>query len=294
MEVIPSASGIDGEYELAALPLTLRRTLSNIEIERLRRYADLPMASYREACPTCKQTGSFNTRLHDGTVVRCRCNCLEQWMLTRLLRESGIGNAYQRYSWNHVRAVNPEALETVRLYLSRLDEFIAAGIGLILWSERNGTGKSLLSSLVLKEAMARGHSVYYTTLVEMADHHTASWSDKEHREWFQRRICGAKVVVIDEWGKENPGRANVIDELLDKVIRSRVANNRPTILPTNLRPDQSGDVGGDFSRYQAALMDLLVEQCLQVEVSGQSYRSRVISDKINDMNEQVVYPVVIR
>lgn len=292
MQIIPSVSGIY-PYQLAPLPDALSFPLKNHESEKL---GPLPPPPSKE-CRTCHKEGSFKTRLRDETVVECECNCTEQWLLGRHLLNAGIGDAYQRYSWNHVRAVSEPVLAQVHEYIENMRGFVEAGAGLLLWSPRFGSGKSLLTYLVLKEALSQGISGYFTSFSQMTDHYTASWSSNDHKEWFTKKIQNVGMLGIDEIGKENAARSGVVNELLDKVVRDRVANARPTMIATNLNPDQpegSTEVGKDFSRYHAGLVDLLSECSMVIEVSGPSYREKKRELLMRDVRDGVRYPVVIR
>lgn len=293
MQLVPSASGTT-DYTLAPLPKPLLRSLTEAELAELRKSTRLTFDLPKDKCLTCRKQGPFKTRLHDRSVVTCECNCREQWMLGRLLLAAGIGDTYQRYSWHHVRTVPDTIVDMIKHYLGKLDDFFDAGVGMILWSERTGTGKSLLAYLILKEALAQGYTARMTTLTEMLDHYTASWSDKAHRDWFLREIQNVDFLAIDEFGKENPNRGTVVDELVDRVIRARVAHGRPTILPTNLNPSLGMNVGKDFSRYQAGLLDLLTERSLMIEVVGLGYREQQQRDLMTDVREGIRYPVVVR
>jgi DNA replication protein DnaC len=289
MEIVPAASGT---FELASLPPALADGLTNEDARRLQKIYNRPAEDPRKVCHTCQKEGTFKARFQDE-IVTVACNCTEQWILSRRLLACGIGDAYQRYSWHHVTGVPSDALERVRLYMDNLPALLNDGLGMILWSPRTGTGKSLMSYLILKEALARGYTGYFTSFADMVDHHMAGWSDPETRAWFTRTIEHADVLVIDELGKENPGRHNVVDELLDRVVRSRVAHNRATILPTNLEP-RHGDAGSDFTRYQQGLLDLLTEASIIVEVSGESFRDRRRAQRVDDSLSGIRYPVVVR
>lgn len=297
MQLVPSASGT-ADYALAPLPLVLRRTLTDAEMAQLRKTQDISFELPSKACSTCDKQGPFKTRLADRTVVTCECNCLEQWMLGRLLLDAGIGDTYQRYSWHHVRGVPETVLSDVECYLSNLDKFFRTGMGMILWSERTGTGKSLLAYLILKHALSQGYRGHFVTFTQLVNLHVSGWRDKDHREWFTRKIFNAQFLVVDDLGKENQNRTAVVDEFLDDLIRTRIAHGRPTIITTNLDPsasqEEEGNVAKNFARYQRGVLDLLGERNMKIEVTGSGYREQVKLDVWNDSLEDIRYPVVIR
>lgn len=313
MEIVPSVSGSAHPYTLARLPDTLFGTLNHDAGERLDRMHNLDPEDPAKTCRTCRKQGYFTTRLNDE-IVTVECNCLEQWMLRRRFLYAGIGDAYQRYGWQHASGVDAEVLRTAQIYVEGLKEFADTGMGLILWSPRTGTGKTLLATLVLKEAMAQGYSGHFTSFTEMVNMHTSSWSSKEDRDWFTKRITNIGYLVIDEMGMENPNGTSldVVDSLLDHVIRTRIANGRPTVMTSNLKPTKSKDafidrelkeinkvkrgaeLGSDFSRYQQGLIDLLGEASIVVEVAGANYRPIRHEQRLQDAMQGLRYPVVVR
>lgn len=295
MQMIPSDGG-PFDYRLSPLLESLFRRLTNEESARVNKISpNENIRNYRTECRTCSGVGSFTTRIESGLLVSCECSCRDQWMLGRVLLESGIGDAYQRYSWRHTTGVPLHVLQEIQAYMDNFDAYASVGMGLLLWSASGGTGKSLLSSLIVKSAMAKGHSAYFTTFADMINHHTASWSDADHRKWFVERIRFTKFLGIDDIGKENQNRSSVVDELLDMVIRTRIAHGLPTMITTNLNPVQDANIGSDFSRYQAGLLSLLAERTIVIDMTGGlDYRQTRKSELMRDALEGVRYPVVIK
>ncbi len=295
MRIVPSE---DGRYDYRLAPLTrhLFRTLTNDEVRWLNRVSPgYPVRNPRIDCQTCGGEGHFRTRLQGEGVVTCECSCMEQWMLARILLESGIGDTYQRYSWDSVAGVSAEILGKMLDYKANLDYNASVGLGMIMHGAQTGTGKTLLSTLMAKAAMANGHSVYFTTFGNLLTHYTDSWSDADMRKWFVNRVKFSKFLYVDDLGKENPSRSGVVDELLDAMIRPRVAYGLPTNLSTNLSPTRDKDgVGSDFSRYQGGLLDLLSERSVMVDMtSGGNYRDTVRGRLDQDREDRVRYPVVV-
>lgn len=293
MQIVPSASGTEN-YTLAPLPNALFKLPSSEEFVRLALIDPDLARGPKESCKTCLKKGTFRTRIHDGSVITCECNCREQWILAQNLLSAGIGDAYQRFSWHNVRGVSETVTEVIKSYLANLEAFVSAGVGMILWSEQTGTGKTLLAHLVLKEALAQGHTGYFTNFTSMINAHTSTWNNEDRRAWFADKITNVKVLVIDEMGKENAARSGVVDELLDQVIRIRVAHSRPTFIACNLNPAHTENIGKDFSRYQAGLLDLLRERSLIVGLTGMDYRRTMQTSLVEDITESIRYPVVVR
>lgn len=295
MEMIPSESG-PWDYTLAPLPPTLMRRLTNEESRRVNKINPTDqITDPLTQCRTCLGKGEFPTRLLDDSVVLCKCSCMEQWMLSRILLESGIGDAYQRYGFNHLRGVSPQVMVQVVDYFNHLSGYLDAGIGMFLWSHSGGTGKSLILNLIIKQIVALGEQGYFATMTDFMEHHTASWSDEDHRKWFNGRVRFAKGLGLDDIGKENPNRVKVVDEALDAVVRGRINHALALFISSNLNPEHLGDLGKDFSRYQAGLLSLLNERTIVIEmVGGTDYRRTRRDELMRDAREGIRYPVVIR
>jgi DNA replication protein DnaC len=200
---------------------------------------------------------------------------------------AGINTEYQRLAARDMTAVNPEAAEAVRQYVYNLDYNVRTGRGLILWSKVPGTGKTFLSSWLIKMALSAGCDCYFTQFNEMLDIFTAGWRDEEERAWFIKRIRNVPILAVDDIGKEAGGRSNVVDSMFDTVMRHRVASGKPTIITTNLTPDEMRQGYGIY------VMSLLSEQCSMVEVPGVDYRPTAAKEKEANAQSQVVRPFVI-
>lgn len=291
MQVVPSASGTF-DYALAPLPESLD---TPPDVERLNPLHTLP-PSWRDHCSTCSGDGYFKTRLKDDSVVTVECNCREQWILGRHMQASNIDDVYARMSWDRVRTVPEDVLALVREYVDDLSHYRRAGLGLTLWGDRRGTGKTMLTVLLLKEAMASGCSVYFTRFIDLITTYSRTWKNETTEAWFARSVERASVLGIDDIGKESvqtTKSAGMVDQLLDRMLRGRIANARTIIVSSNLNP-ASEKVGQGFDRYQRDVLELLSEANEPVEVGGVSYRRTSREQKIADVRDGVVYPLVVR
>lgn len=294
MELVPSASGTT-DYMLAPLPEVLDNTPEVEDGDRLNRLYGPPV-HWRKHCITCEGKKEFKTRLGDGTVVTVACDCRGQWLLNRWMQLANIDRMYARLSWGHVKTVPPEVLAKARDYALNLERNRQLGLGMTLWSDRRGTGKTMLTTLILKEAMAQGRSVYFSTFLALIDSYSRTWKDPLEASWFRRRVDLADVIALDDMGKESAQTSasiGMIDQFVDRILRGRVSNARITFATSNLDPE-STQVGKGFDRYQQDVLELLSEVNEIVEVGGESFRREQQRQKMADFEAGVVYPVVLR
>ena len=262
------------------------RTLTDPEVDRLRKQTPDLWANPHKTCITCNKQPTFQAR-YQGQVVEMTCDCVNQWKLNRWLLNAGVDTQYQRLCWEDAAGIKGEVQAAVLAYVDRATQNMSQGHGLTLWSPNTGTGKTMLASLILKTLLAAGVDGYFTQFNEMLDFFTATWRDADERAWFTRKVRNAGVLVVDDIGRENKGRDSVSEAMFDTVIRARVAASRPTIITTNYTPDQLR------SGYGENVLSLLSEVNIGVEVSGMNYRPTKYTQTAADGAAGVVRPLVV-
>jgi DNA replication protein DnaC len=268
------------------------RPLHTPETERLARlYPDLQRGRHHPDldgvlldCRTCSGTGRF--RWYDnGEPTDWECNCIEQFFLNRYFLHSGIEDYYQRLRWKDATGVPEKAVKAIFDYVDKSRDYVRAGIGLQLTGKR-GTGKSMVSTLVLKMLLFRGQRGFFTTFNEMLDHYSDGWRSKDDKSWYQQRIRNARVLVIDDIGRESGARGSVAESALDDVLRHRVACARPTIVTSNLDDQTLGE------RYSLNALSLLSERSIPIVFDGADWRPNVRMRSVEETGAGLRRPVV--
>jgi DNA replication protein DnaC len=273
---------------MAAFAIPVLRPLDEADTDRLRRvYPDL-WANPERSCPICQKTGLY--RAPDG---ERECDCYQQWALHWHMLHSGIKTAYQRLSWDDLTQVSGPIWEAVMDYLDHIDNYVRAGIGMIL-SGQPGTGKTLISTLLLKNLLAKGYDGYFTQFNELLDSYTATWRDQDELLWFTRRIRNTDILVIDDIGREYRGRAGkgtgdegFTSALFDDVIRHRTGHEKPTIITTNYTQEQMQ------TGYGGPVLSLLSERSTFHEVTGPDFRPKVRQRTLDEAQRGVVRPFTL-
>ena len=109
----------------------------------------------------------------------------------------------------------------------------------------NGQGKTLLSSIILKEVYRRRYIGRRCTFSEYLSKYTHLWNlsgpqlDSE-QELFDNWFTHAEFLVLEEIGKERDNSLSV--PVLEDLLRQREDGGLPTIICTNLSPKDFGDV----------------------------------------------------
>lgn len=231
-----------------------------------RKYPDLA----KGICPTCKGEGFFTS-----CDTRLTCNCHYQIQLAKHYAAAGIGRTYQRLDWNDYKG-DPKALAEVRHYLENYEAYVDRGVGLLLRGPV-GTGKTLLGNLGLKHLVRCGLRCFATTFANTIEAFTSTWGDVEQKAWFADKFMYSDVLFLDDLGKEMRSRNNLPQSTFDSILRTRVQDSRPTILTTNLGLRDMG-----FG-YGSAVLSLLQEQSILIEVGGEDFRRQAVGRTLNEV-----------
>ena len=256
---------------LESSPL-LHRIVPQEDVEELYRiYPDLPR-NHLSGCPACGKNNGYGV---DGTLalngVEWTCNCHDQLQRHKHYLNAGIGATYQFLDWTDFYNVEAQnALSQVGYWVQSLDENVESGRGMFIWSEANGTGKSMLGALALKRCIYAGYRCYMTTFQNMLSSMKSGWKDADYDRWYRNKIDSAQVLMIDDLGKEMVDNSAFNKEFakqtLDSLLRTRTQQGRPTLFTSNFRPN------GLSQQYGMAVSSLLQESVMGVFVGGGDYR----------------------
>lgn len=275
--------------QLPPVPATVL-SLPDEQLDELeRRYPGL--AVDHDHCVICRGTGSFRwyaPMTQRQQVGEYECPPGNQGYLHLRFLYSGIGLAYQRLSWvDYFDVLTHEQMRIADEYTNDAASYLDAGLGLILHGSDRGTGKTMFAELLLKQLVASGVDGYSTTFASLLASFSAGWESKEERVWFMRRVRNAGVLLIDDLGREHKGARTIADSTLEEVIRHRVQQSMPTILTTNLTPEEIR------TGYGGHVMSVLYECSELVEFSGPDRREDVRQRRLKERRLGLTRPVVI-
>lgn len=231
-------------------------------------------------CPTCKK--------RDGCTYRWRgevhqCDCVEQLGLLKRYLISGVGKPAARWQWDDWFG-DPDALAAAKAYLAD-EDYVDDGAGLFFWGDQ-GTGKTMLTTMIVKSLIKRGVRCYVTTFNATVEAFTAGWKSDEDKRWYEANFIRSPVLLLDDIGKERWGRSGLPQNTFDNLLRERVQAGRPTFLTTNMTPDEIKHGYGDGVR------DLVDEQCLKHHFVGSSHREQLAERRAQEKTAGERRPIV--
>jgi DNA replication protein DnaC len=169
-----------------------------------------------------------------------------------------------RFDWAHPRSIDRELFEELHETLG----FLERGENVLLRGQ-SGVGKSTLAKHLGLAALAKGHTVRFTTLA-------AALADLLRRESIPaierrlRRYTSCELLIIDELGYV-PCDSDGAD-LLFRVVSHR-HENRAIVITTNLAYKQWGTVFG-AAPCLGALVDRFAQHCHVLDIDADSWRDK--------------------
>jgi DNA replication protein DnaC len=148
------------------------------------------------------------------------------------LAEMGILKDYFNIHFGNFQAQNqfPKQLmfiKDIEYYLKNITKKREEGSPWLIYGP-TGTGKTLGASLILKQAYKQGYTIKYTIWTDLID---AVFDD----ELLITKLREVDFLVIDDFGRDKVAKeSKFIEDLLEKIIKYRYSDKRPTILISSI------------------------------------------------------------
>lgn len=206
----------------------------------------------QKASEYCKQRGVENIYAKDYEIpvgMKCPyCNGGQEMEVKNLKKFAGIPKAhsidrYLAFKWDVYKDNKGEIVDTtstkrvIDAYLNNFNEYDNEGIGLYIWSETKGTGKTMLSSCICNELMAKyqigTRFVRTCDLIDIVQSADKDSYDSEKRDPM-KLLCGCKLLVLDDIGQRKTG-GDWLQDILFQILDSRTSKKLVTIVTSNMQ-----------------------------------------------------------
>lgn len=203
--------------------------------------------------------------------------CWDAYNLALRMFESCIPRDFWRYTPDDVHSNVEQFQQLVAPYIDRLSKALKGGYGLMLLGD-NGVGKTMFMCLVMAEAIRRGFSTYYTTLLDL-DHHIKRGFNKpsiqDRLDWY----LTSDFVALDELGKEQFKAGDSFARTqVERILKRRFDDSMPTLIATNASLDELEGI------YGATLSSILTGKYTVVQMDPGDYREQLAARMRQDMD----------
>ena len=161
-------------------------------------------------------------------------------------------------------------------YLADIETKFSTNTGLFLYGS-NGVGKSMLASIIVKEAYINRYSSKRVTFVDYVSEYTRVWNTKsiEEREnaeaMFYHDYKAVEFLVLEELGKELDSK--LTPTVLEDCLRYREERGLPTIVCTNLTPKAI------VEKYGNSIASLIKGNFIPINIVGSDKRAEYFSKR---------------
>lgn len=237
-----------------------------------------------DTCKLCN--GNLFTLYEDekGYTVSKPCICREQRIAENRLKFASIPIAYKgmllkNFNWqiylkSDSRQLISVAIEILKKYLSSMDMNKLGGIGMYIYSNAKGSGKTRLAASIANELMDK-HStqVKFAVSTKILAEIKKTYENR-NEEYTESRLMNdlflAQVLIIDDFGTEKI--SDWVNEKFFDIINERYLNKKITIFTSNLSIDELP--------HDARIKSRIKERAVLIKFPEEDIRER-ISEKLN-------------
>lgn len=239
--------------------------------ERLARQSGIKL----DTCPTCLDKESYRYR-----GVEYDCDCETQIALRARYLIANIGEQYMRLDWADYNGPDWVKKE-VAGYLDQWQDFKQQGMGLEFGGKGLGVGKTFGATYVGKELIKQGQRVFFCPFVDMV-----SSFEKQDGEELEARMRETTYLVLDELLPPVSERQHhLYATRLEALIRHRTNHNLPTIITTNMTPEELDE---EYPRTYS----LLAAKQLRFDLTGaDARRGKVAQENMELVLNREVRPI---
>ncbi len=215
--------------------LSIEKKLSSLDDERLGLLSSIgesPSAFEPEfSCPLCRDTGFV------GEGVKELCSCIKQRVVAENFKSANLpeGDCFESFREDIYPSEKQkkQARKLRELCQSYADSFPAQGAKGIVIYGKSGLGKTFLLRCLARRVLERGYSVVDITGYGLLRELMLCIQNRESAPDYSE----ADLLIIDDLGTE-PSYGQIASQTLFSIINERQNLEKPTLIATNLSPEQ--------------------------------------------------------
>lgn len=214
----------------------------------------------------------------DGLCYSKECDCYKERVLHNRLRFANIPDAFKdmtlktfdfgMYRKPESRKLIGIAGRVIKTYLAEFESMEGAGMGLYIYSNTKGSGKTRMAASLANELIReKGKAVKFATSSAILKEIRATW-DKDSRyteSGLLDQLVQTEILIIDDFGTEKV--ADWINDKFYYLINERYIGRKITIITSNT-PLKNLD-------YDQRIISRLKERSYEVAFPEESVRETI-------------------
>lgn len=169
------------------------------------------------------------------------------------------------------------AVKAINYWLNDFESMQERGMGLYLYSETKGSGKTRMAVSIANELMHKKNmQVKFSTSLQILNKIKESWDDRD-REYSESKLLdflyNTNILIIDDFGTEQS--KDWIGERFYQIINSRYVDKKITIFTSNSSLD--------LLKYDDRITNRIKERTFQIPFPEESVRDAIAKRNIEEL-----------
>jgi len=204
-----------------------------------------------------------------------------EWEIKML--ESGIPEKYRASCWDNYEGKKDSiSYNKLSTYCDRLGSARRKGVGILLQGEED-SGKTYVGVCILKEALKKNFTVYYTTLNQIIEDIKKTYEDNSYKAVVDERYMWTDFLFIDSLNMIYKAKeSDYVDSTLAILVNHRDLHNRPIILAVDGQIENVVDDNKYSQQLYKTLKTKLLEVTLVKSGYSQGVQKRMMMDLMED------------
>lgn len=221
------------------------------------------------SCPVCNDTGT-----HDGYYCRCYVELIKETAKNELSVASKLKECtFSTFRLDYYPSVTDKTLgvsqsehmKAVYRYCRDYAQDFSPSSGSLIMLGQTGLGKTHLSLAIANVVIDKGYGVYYGSVQTIMDRlQKEQFGKANFDESITDDLMGSDLLILDDLGTEFSTQFTVAQ--LYNIINTRINNNLPTIISTNL------DMRAIEEKYTQRIASRIVGSSMPIQFCGRDVR----------------------
>ena len=173
-----------------------------------------------------------------------------------------------------------KSCKLIKGWLDNLERMKTEGMGLYLYSQTKGSGKTRMATSIGNELIFEKHmQVKFATSLQIVNEIKACWDEESElsESTLLNYLIRSEVLILDDFGTEH-----IKDWIQDKfyhIINSRYVNRKITIFTSNMDLNNL--------KYDERITNRIKERCFVIPFPEESVREHIAEDKMHELRKLV-------
>lgn len=231
-------------------------------------------------CPDCGGSGWIWSMDDNGVPYceECHCGIRKKMILQNQLQFAEMPDMYKECRFSNMKSsvyqlpeskeIFIQAAKAVKYWIENIQQMQEQGIGLYIYSNTKGSGKTRLVCSMANEMIEKHQkSVKFTTSLKILDEIKSTWGErgKNAENKLISDLTYADILIIDDFGAES-GK-DWINEKIYGIINGRYVDKKTTIFTSNYPISRL--------KYDDRITNRILERSLEIPFPEESVREHI-------------------